>query len=78
MRMARVADMSDADVQSVIVSMPLRKYQQRRYLEYSRDVAWLQFNSDLWKQCSDGDLQHIQQLCHRSIERYYARLTPAA
>ncbi|MCL5097998.1 MAG: DEAD/DEAH box helicase family protein, partial [Candidatus Omnitrophica bacterium] len=74
MRMSRVAEMSDSDILNVIVSMPLRKYQQRRYIEYSRDVAWLQFNRDLWKQCSGADLEHVRQLCHRSIERYYARL----
>lgn len=78
MRMARVAEMSDGEIQNVIVSMPLRKFQQRRYLEYSRDVAWLQFNTDLWKQCGDVDLAHVRQLCHRSIERYYARLAPTA
>ncbi len=77
-RMARVADLSDAEIQNVIVSMPLRKYQQRRYLEYSRDVAWLQFNPDLWKQLTDADITRIRELCHRSLERYYARLAPAA
>jgi hypothetical protein len=69
MRMTRVADMSDAEVQNVIVSMPLRKFQQRRYLE---------FDTDLWKQCSDADLAHVRQLCQRSIECYYARPTPAS
>jgi hypothetical protein len=59
MRMARVLEMSDADVQNLIVSMPLRKFQQRRYLEYARDLAWLRFNPDLWKQCSDADLAHV-------------------
>lgn len=74
MRMARVAEMSDAEVQNVIVSMPLRKYQQRRYLDYARDVAYVQFNPDLWKQLSDADLAQTRKLCLESIERYYARL----
>ena len=78
MRMNRVAEMTDGEIQHVIVSMPLRKFQQRRYLEYSRDVAWLQFNTDLWKQCSDADLAHVRQLCQRSIECYYARPAPAS
>jgi hypothetical protein len=78
MRMANVTAMSDADIENVIVSMPLRKFQQRRYLEYSRDVAWLQFNADLWRQCSEADLKHVRQLCLQAIERYYARLTKTA
>jgi superfamily II DNA or RNA helicase len=76
MRMANVAAMTDADIQNVIVSMPLRKFQQRRYLEYCRDVAWLEFNADLWRQCSEADLNHVWHLCHRAIARYYERLTP--
>jgi hypothetical protein len=39
--------------------MPLRKFQQRRYLDYSRDVAWIQFNPDRWKQLTTDDLDHI-------------------
>lgn len=78
MRMARVSEMSDTEVQNVIVSMPLRKFQQRRYLEYARDVAWLQFNLDLWRQLSDSDLAHVRDLCEKSIQRYYARLSATA
>jgi len=76
MRMARVNEMTDADVQNVIISMPLQKFQQRRYLEYARDVAWLKFNEELWKRLTDIDLEHVRQLCNHSIDRYYARLTP--
>ncbi len=75
MRMARVVEMTDDEVQNVIVSMPLRKFQQRRYLEYARDVAWLKFNEQLWKRLTDIDLLHVRQLCKDSIDRYYGRLT---
>jgi superfamily II DNA or RNA helicase len=74
MRMARVAELSDSDVQSVIVSMPLKKFRQRHYLEYARDVAWLQFNRALWTQLDDSDLEKIRQLCRQNLQRYYARL----
>jgi superfamily II DNA or RNA helicase len=42
-RMFRFAELTDDEVQAVIVSMPLKKFQQRRYLDYSRDLAWVQF-----------------------------------
>ena len=74
MRMSRVSELTDAEVQAVIVAMPLRKFQQRHYLDYSRDVAWIQFNPDLWKQLSAGNMGHIRLLCQKSIERYYARV----
>lgn len=76
MRMARVADLSDGDVQNVIVSMPLRKFMQRRYLDYMKDVAFVQLNRDLWKQFTDKDLAKTSELCRQSIEKYYGRLNP--
>jgi superfamily II DNA or RNA helicase len=75
MRMSRVSELTDVEVQAVIVAMPLRKFQQRRYLDYSRDLAWIQFNPDLWKQLTTGDLDNIRLLCQRSIDQYYARLS---
>ena len=74
-RMSRFNELTSAEIQSLIVSMPLRKFQQRRYLDDGRDVAWIQFEADLWSQLSDEDLACIRQLCLDSIERYYARLT---
>jgi superfamily II DNA or RNA helicase len=73
-RMSRYAELATADVHALVVSLPLRKFQQRRYLDYSRDVAHVEFNRDLWKQLSDADLAHIRQLCLDATERYYARL----
>ena len=32
--MSRFSELTDAKVQGVIVSMPLRKFQQRHYLDY--------------------------------------------
>jgi hypothetical protein len=36
--MSLVTELTDAEVQAVIVAMPRRKFQQRRYLDCSRDV----------------------------------------
>lgn len=75
MRMAKVTDMSDGDVQNVIISMPLRKFVQHRYLEYMRDLAFLQLNRDLWRKLTDEDLAKTRDLCRQGIERYYGRLS---
>lgn len=76
-RMFRVADLSDAEVQNVIIGMPLSKFQQRRYLDYARDVAWIQFSPSLWRQLSEPDVERVRGVCHASVERYYSRLTVA-
>jgi hypothetical protein len=74
-RMSRFKDLTNPEIQSLIVSMPLRKFQQRRYLDHARDVAWIQFNPDLWRQLNAADIERVRALCQTSIERYYARLT---
>jgi hypothetical protein len=74
-RMSRVKDLTCAEIHGIIVSMPLRKFQQRRYLDHARDLAWIQFNPDLWRQLTTADLERVCALCQTSIERYYARLT---
>jgi superfamily II DNA or RNA helicase len=74
-RMFRTADLTDAEVQNVIITMPLRKFQQRRYLDYARDVAWVQFTPSLWRQLSEFDLERVRTICQTSIERYYSRRT---
>ena len=76
-RMSRFRDLRAAEIQCVVVSMPLRKFQQRRYLDYARDVAWIQFNPELWKQLADADLARVRLLCLEGIDRYYSRLSPA-
>ena len=73
-RMFRVASLTDAEVQNVIVTMPLRRFQQHRYIDYGRDVAWVQFNTSLWRQLSESDLERVPRDLSRSIERYYLRL----
>ena len=73
-RMFRVASLTDAEVQNVIVTMPLRRFQQHRYIDYGRDVAWVQFNTSLWRQLSESDLEQVRAICRASIERYYLRL----
>ena len=65
--MSHVRDLTTTEIQGLIVSMPLRKFQQRRYLDYARDVAWIQFNPDLWKQLPHADLARFRQLFLESI-----------
>ena len=60
--------------QSVIVSMPLRRFQQHRYIDYGRDVAWVQFNPSLRRQLLESDIERVRAICRASIERYYLRL----
>lgn len=73
-RLARVADLDDAQVRTVMLEMPFKKFEQRRYLKYDRDLAYVRFAPALWRQLKPADRDALRRLCEQSIEAYYDRL----
>jgi len=75
-RMARVADLTEADIQRLILEMPFRKFAQRAFLDYGRDVSRVRFAPVLWKRLTGEDLRKLRDIARRTIERYYASGRP--
>ncbi|NLY00965.1 MAG: DEAD/DEAH box helicase family protein [Rhodopirellula sp.] len=73
-RMARVESMEPSDVQGIMLGMPFEKFERRKYLKYDRDLAYVRFHPDLWRQLRPDDLQELRQVCNESIARYYERI----
>jgi superfamily II DNA or RNA helicase len=74
-RMAPVESLSDSDVQRIMLGMPFEKFERRRYLRYDRDLAFVRFDPALWGQLGANDIQSVREVCERSIESYYERLS---
>lgn len=75
-KMSRIAELDDAEVQQVMLQMPFEKFERRRFLEYDpRDLAFIRFTPILWRQLNRGDLDELQQICQQSIATYYERLS---
>lgn len=74
MRMNRLEELTDADVASVIVSMPFEKFERRRYLKYDRDLAFIRFEPRLWRQLNREELNELKVICQQEIEQYYERI----
>jgi superfamily II DNA or RNA helicase len=74
-RMARVETLDDAEVQRVMLDMPFEKFERRRYLRYDRDLAFVRFESNLWRQLKPDDLARLRTICETSAKRYYERLS---
>lgn len=74
MRMARVETLDDAEVQQAMLSMPFRKFEQRRYLKYDRDLAYVRFDAALWRQLTPNDFAQVRVACEQGIAEYYERL----
>jgi hypothetical protein len=77
MRMTQADRLSHEDVRSLMLGMPFRKFEQRKYLAYDRqDLAYLRFPSNLWRQLTDEDKATLRGHCERAIADYYERLKP--
>ena len=75
-RMTRVADVTEGEIQRLILEMPFRKFAQRRFLDYGRDVSRVRFAPVLWKKLTGDDLQRLRHTSEQAIDRYYATGQP--
>jgi diadenosine tetraphosphate (Ap4A) HIT family hydrolase len=75
-RMSRVADLSDAEIQRLILDMPFRKFAQRGFVDYGRDVSRVRFAPALWKRLTDEDRRRLRETSKQAIERYCTTVQP--
>jgi superfamily II DNA or RNA helicase len=75
-RMARDPELTEAEIQRLILEMPFRKFSQRGFLDYGRDVSRVRFASALWRRMTDEDRRRLSETSEQAIERYYAAVEP--
>jgi superfamily II DNA or RNA helicase len=76
LRMFHVGSLDDADVQRVLLEMPFRRFEQKHYLRYDRDLAYVRFDPRLWRQLKPADVEQIRMTCESAIVAYYERVEP--
>jgi superfamily II DNA or RNA helicase len=74
-RMSRVAELTEAEIQRVILDMPFRKFAQRRFLEYDRDVSRVRFASPLWRRLMGYDRQWLRDASRLAADQYLSSVT---
>jgi superfamily II DNA or RNA helicase len=75
MRMAHADRLSADEVRSVMLTMPFRKFEQRRYLEHDKtDLSYIRFNSALWRQLTAEARESVRTSCERALTAYYERI----
>lgn len=72
-RMARAEELDDTEITSLMLGMPFRKFEQRHFLHYDRDLAFVRFDPRLWRQLDDQDRETIRRICRESIAEYFRR-----
>jgi hypothetical protein len=75
-RMANPDNVTLDTARDVMLTMPFRKFQQRKFLLHDRqDLAYIKFAPSLWRQLSrPADLSAIKSTCEARIAAYYERL----
>lgn len=73
-RMANVESLDDSAVQRVMLEMPFEKFERRKYLQYAKDLAFIRFEPNLWRQLKLADLSKLRDICNESLDRYFERL----
>jgi hypothetical protein len=73
--MARAGDLCEDEVRALMLRMPFRKFEHKKFISYDRnDVAFLRFSGNLWRQLSDGDKTALRDYCEAAVTRYYERI----
>jgi hypothetical protein len=73
--MARVGSLDEAEIQRVLLQMPLEKFGRRGYVDHDRrDAAHIRFSPRLWRRLTPDDFRRIRELCHQAIGTYYGRI----
>jgi hypothetical protein len=72
-RRQSVDELDEVGAQRLMLEKPFETFERRRFLRYDRDLAYVRFDSRLWRQLGADDLQRIRAICQQSIQSYYER-----
>jgi superfamily II DNA or RNA helicase len=73
-RMARVAELTDLEIERTMLVMPFEKFERKRFFRRLKDLAIVRFAEPLWRQLTDADRELLATKAHEQIAAYYLRL----
>lgn len=73
-RMADPEGITPEEGREVMLDMPFQKFEQKKFLGYDRDVAFVRFVPALWRRLTPDDRAAIRSTCEDKINEYYERL----
>jgi hypothetical protein len=76
-RMEQADRLSHDEVRLIMLGMPFRKFEQRKYVAYDRrDLSHIRFQAALWRRLTPDDRTTIRGQCETAITQYYERTQP--
>ncbi|QKD81917.1 hypothetical protein HPC62_06625 [Thermoleptolyngbya sichuanensis A183] len=73
-KMVRIAELSDRDIESILLSMPFEKFERRKFIRRLKELTLLKFDPVLWKSLTQQDKADLKQLAETALVEYYQRL----
>ncbi|MEB3211603.1 MAG: DEAD/DEAH box helicase family protein [Leptolyngbyaceae bacterium] len=73
-RLARIAELTNDDLQSIMLKHPFEKFERRKFVKYMKDVAILKFDTGLWKHLTPEDKTTLKRHAQNALFEYYQRL----
>ncbi|MBX7220012.1 MAG: DEAD/DEAH box helicase family protein [Blastocatellia bacterium] len=72
-RLNRVTEMSDSEIETVMLAMPFEKFERRKFVRRLKDVTVLKIWEPLWNALTESDKADLKRLAHTALDSYYGR-----
>gem|GEM_PF-2291869 len=73
-RMERIADLSDAEIESIMMAHPFEKFERRKFIRQLKELTLLKFDPVLWKRLTAEDKEALRAIAQTALVEYYQRL----
>ncbi len=70
-----VAEMTDAEIESVMLAMPFEKFERRKFVRRMKELSILEFSGTLWRTLTASDKEELENLAQKAITSYYERIS---
>lgn len=67
-------DLAEKDVEKHIFAQPFNRFSEMWFLMRSRDVAYIELNSHIFKKLTEKDIGEILEVCEEKLEEYYTKV----
>lgn len=75
-RMSRVAEMTDLDIERTMLAMPFEKFERKGFFRRLKDLAFVRFSESLWRALKQEDATRIRNLTNNQLQSYFQRIAP--
>jgi hypothetical protein len=73
-KMARTDDLSDLQIERVMLGMPFEKFERKRFFRRLKDLSIVRFEETLWRRLTLDDKAWLWNAAAEQIDAYYARI----